>query len=128
MKVLIVEDSQNDIDFYSRQLSDCDVFIANNLKEGRLALSAQQFDLIILDNGLPDGMSVDHLDSITSLSEEAFIVMVSGAVNAEIVKKALGFGVSTVRKKGSLGNDSIKKIVTCIKSGKQACGDLVCQA
>ncbi len=79
---LLVEDSKFDQVRCKRIMSKSvpmDLIIASTLKEARRYLEMMPFDLILLDNALPDGFGVDFASEIRSFSDQTDtpIVMVS---------------------------------------------------
>ena len=54
------------------------VTLANNLTEARAATTNRAFDLVLLDNHLPDGKGYDFFDQLARRNPEAPIVMITG--------------------------------------------------
>lgn len=58
-----------------------EVHIANNLNEGTRLSKRIQPTLIFLDNNLPDGLGIEHIQALHNISEDTQIVMISAMSN-----------------------------------------------
>lgn len=91
MDILIVDD-----DFTIRELlKEClknyssEFFEAENFQNAfDLLISAQKFDLIILDNNLPDGLGI-HLVEMAALKTPNVIMFTADAADCKFKEKAL---------------------------------------
>ena len=55
--------------------------VAKNLAEAREATTGESFDLVLLDNHLPDGKGYDFFDQLSRRNPDAPIVMITGLPN-----------------------------------------------
>jgi len=90
MKLLIVEDNYQLADDLSKFLEENGfvVEIANTLKEAKDKVGVYNYDLIILDLGLPDGTGLDLIQELKRVSKDPGILIVT-AKNA-VEDKVLG--------------------------------------
>lgn len=98
IKVLYVEDNPMDIDL-TRQVFDKlkDKFLFTYIMTGKEAielLQNEKFDLILLDNHLPDTEGVDLIPRILQIKVSAPILLVTGLGDEELVLKAIKLGAS----------------------------------
>lgn len=93
-KVLIVEDSASLALGYAAQLEDAghEVKLCETLAEARRSLSAEKFDVVLLDLQLPDGDGLTLFDSIPGSKGNPSVVVVTadGSLNRAISAMRLG--------------------------------------
>ena len=83
MKILLIEDNVTDADFLRASLrrsraQDIDLTHVTTLKEGTIALRKDDFDVILLDMGLPDGNGMECVEAVQAADPEMPIVVLSG--------------------------------------------------
>ena len=93
-KVLIVEDSASLALGYAAQLEDAghEVSLCETLAEARRSLSAEKFDVVLLDLQLPDGDGLALFDSLSGSKGHPSVVVVTadGSLNRAIAAMRLG--------------------------------------
>lgn len=87
MKILVLEDSSNRINYFVEKFSGCDLTITENAFDAILYLKKDVFDCIFLDHDLGDnnGCGIDvavFLSSNMNLNNDAIIVIHSWNVPA----------------------------------------------
>ena len=107
-KCLLIEDSDFDQRRIARILAcgmQVELTIAKDIEDARAALTGQRFDLILLDNALPDGLGVDFAHEIRDKPGHARvpIVMISDFPSPFMYDKAMAAGVTKV-----LGKDEFQ--------------------
>jgi DNA-binding response OmpR family regulator len=94
MKLLIIEDEielcQTISNFLKKEIDV--VMTALNKKEANEKLRYNQFDIIILDIGLPDGNGLDILSSIKQHQEKPCVIIVSAKNSLDDKVKGLDLG------------------------------------
>jgi DNA-binding NtrC family response regulator len=95
IKTLLVEDDENLIFVISELLKDLSIEVqfAKTLAQARELLDTEDFDLIILDLGLPDGDGLELLKDIKVLSPGADILIMTGRNEAHPAVVSLKMGV-----------------------------------
>ena len=92
-KILIVEDNPSFRLFLKESLNEfASIKEASNLNEGMKCVEAENFDLIILDNKLPDGSGIDYVSDIIKISTEQKIVILTAYADIPLAIKAIKSG------------------------------------
>lgn len=117
--VLIVEDNEDDLHFFNRQLSQLSgVFkvVSTNTGESAIEnLKDRKFDIVFLDLNLGHGMSgIKVLEWISQNHVETPVVSVSGSENGPLVTEAMGLGVVLHLQK-PVNSASLRQIFTWTK-------------
>ncbi len=93
-RILIVEDSASLALGYSAQLEDAghEVSLCESLGEARRALSAERFDVILLDLQLPDGDGLTLFEVLSGSKGNPAVIVVTadGSLNRAIAAMRLG--------------------------------------
>lgn len=93
--MLIIDDNryfaESTKDFLTN--SQTDVFVANSLTNARELLLNTVFDVVLLDNSLPDGDGLDCVKDILNINEQTKIILVTGYPSLENAVQALKKGV-----------------------------------
>jgi len=110
---LIVEDNEADAFFVKKLLDSASraspspgQFVADSARTLEMALSrlaAAEFDVILLDLGLPDSQGLDTLRGIRKAARAASIVVLTGTTELEFGLSALGLGAQDFLPKDELG-------------------------
>lgn len=91
--VLIIDDEPQQRALMERALAeryDCET--AGSVSDARTLLQAIQFDLVILDIGLPGESGIELLRELPALRADAAVIMVTGTDDVRTAELALGFG------------------------------------
>lgn len=101
-RVLHVEDEQDVHKVVSIMLrNDCEIVWTSTVEASREALESEEFDLVLLDIGLPDGSGLDLLETIERRVKPPRVVIFS----AQDVDEAVASRVSGVLVKSATDND-----------------------
>lgn len=96
LKVLIIEDDQDIAalheHFVRKDGRFSAVSVVHDLASARELLSVANFDLLIVDNYLPDGMGVDLLSDLQPSLGRPECVLITAANDSDTVQKALRYG------------------------------------
>jgi len=98
MKVLLIDDDESLTSVYTTGLAKdgIDVTVASTGKEGINKLKAEKFDLVVLDQVLPDTSGFEVLKEIKSTDEikNIPVIILSNFGQEELVKQALNSGAA----------------------------------
>jgi DNA-binding NarL/FixJ family response regulator len=118
IRVLILDDQRFDRHRLARLCSGLDIKCAltnaNTLADFAAIIDVAQFELVLLDYGLPDGTGFDAL-SMVRLSPDncnAALIMVSGQDQENLAQEALKAGCSDYIPKDDLSPSSFRRAVT----------------
>jgi DNA-binding response OmpR family regulator len=115
LRILVVEDSveiSEAIGFFCSQRKDIDYQAMNTGQEGLDRIRAENFDLILLDLGMPDLSGMDVLLSLKldGLIKSRNIVVFTGSSNQNLSSELREMGVKEIFKKPFSLDDLIKLI------------------
>ena len=88
--------------------NECELVWTTTLAASRDALLSEEFDLVLLDIGLPDGSGLDLLDLIEKRVTPPQVVIFS----AQDVDESIAAKVSGVLVKSSTTNEELLKTIT----------------
>ena len=98
MKALLIDDDESLTSVYSTGLAKdgVDVTVASTGQDGINKLKAEKFDLVILDQVLPDTSGLEVLKEIKSTDEikNIPVIILSNFGQEELVKQALDIGAA----------------------------------
>ncbi len=120
-KILVVDDEPTIRKFLYEVLTreGCQVSTVPSGEEAIALVKKERPDLIILDLIMPGMDGIQTLQEIRSFDNEVDVVMLSGAVDGELERKAREVGASGVLPKG-LEIDLFTKAVAKLLGGKEA--------
>lgn len=80
MKKILIIDDEEDLcqlvkSYFERRKYEVD--FSHTLKEGILKISNYYPDIVILDNNLPDGFGLDHIEEIKHIDPNINLIMIS---------------------------------------------------
>jgi DNA-binding NtrC family response regulator len=113
-KILIVDDDEMVREVMRTVLSEPDVIISEcaNCREAQAELETKTFDIVILDNLMPDGHGVDLIEKACKSAEK--VIMVSAhASDHNLTSKAMAKGATAVLEK-PFEIWQLKKCIECI--------------
>lgn len=106
LNILLVEDSQADARLIEILLEETDVGNAlthvTSMQAAVCALAEHNFDVVLLDLGLPDGFGLDNAVRIGGLAPELPIIIMTGLDDAKTQQAARENGASGYLVKGSV--------------------------
>lgn len=116
-RCLLVEDSDFDQRRIKRILARAipvDLEIAGTLREARDLLGHGHFDLILLDNALPDGLGVDHANELRSTGNhrDVPILLISDFPSPFIYDKAATARIAQVMGKDDFQPQHVREALT----------------
>ncbi|MEI7811801.1 MAG: ATP-binding protein [Ignavibacteria bacterium] len=97
VKILLIEDNLGDARLISAMLNDVSNFgykveHAFRLATGLEKLEKSSFDIVLLDPGLPDGESLDTLESINAVAPSLPIIIMTGLEDEKLAIKTVQLG------------------------------------
>ena len=114
IKILIIDDNQDDIELYKRLLRksfECKFVEANLAHVALNSIRNEKFDIIYLDYLLPD---MDGIEFIKHIKKEKFyycpVVVLTGHGDEEIATSFLKVGASDYIGKSKVSVDSLRRI------------------
>ena len=116
MRVLVIEDSQADIDLYCRMLRrtfSFDVDICYTAKEALDNKNLPDYQLILLDYNLPEMTGVEFLQKVQETEKEipCPVIILTGQGKEDIVVDFMRLGISDYIQKDSVNTESMVKII-----------------
>jgi diguanylate cyclase (GGDEF)-like protein len=98
MKILLIEDNTTDADFLRAALrrskaEEIDLTHVTTLKDGGIALKKGEFDVVLLDMGLPDGNGMECVAAVQAANPEIPIIVLSGQDDEDFAVSILNKGV-----------------------------------
>jgi DNA-binding NarL/FixJ family response regulator len=125
IRVIVVEDSEPFRKFICEELAKYPNFqVICQIADGRQAVQKAkelQFDLILLDIGLPSLNGIAAARQILSLAPESKIIFVSQESSSEVVQEALNLGARGYVVKARAAIDLLAAM-TAVLEGKQFVG------
>ncbi|MCH4825965.1 MAG: response regulator [Planococcus sp. (in: firmicutes)] len=91
---------------------------ASNCQETLKAIQEHKIDLIILDNYMPDGLGIDLIDDIRSLSPQTDVILVSAENDKGYIEQAIRKGVKGIIIKPATLERFVSTIVKYIENKK----------
>ena len=108
VKVLLIEDDSADVMLLQESLNSdlltiFQVSVAENLKQGLLLLAAENFDVILLDLGLPDSQGVKTFETVHTKHPLIPVIVLSGMADDLFALQAVQYGAQDYLVKGKEG-------------------------
>ncbi len=108
MNILLIEDNQGDVRLIKEILNDVEDFhytllASENLQEGVKLLSNKDFDVILLDLGLPDSQGLDSFRRLYKYAHNLPIIVFTGLEDKKTAIKAVQDGAQDYLIKGKIG-------------------------
>jgi signal transduction histidine kinase/ActR/RegA family two-component response regulator len=115
LNILIVEDNPGDVFLITQLLKSAGIQFnhtnVSTLKETLLVCEEQQFDIILLDLGLPDSMGLETLKSIYAFNPKVPLVVMTGFDDEYTALTALREGAQDYLVKNRLNPDSVLRSI-----------------
>jgi signal transduction histidine kinase len=117
LNILIVEDNKGDERIIRELLGEqnrirFNIAIALSLKESAVKINKNDFDIILLDLGLPDSSGLDTLTKLMDLSPKlTTIIILTGLNDTEVGLKALNNGAQDYIIKGQFDSERLLKSI-----------------
>ena len=97
VRVLLVEDNPDDADLIQESLSEVaevqfEIHRADRLERAQLLLAARQFDIMLLDLGLPDSSGLQTVETVLAWDTGLPIVVLTGLAEEFIGTQAVERG------------------------------------
>ena len=125
IRVLLVEDNPADARLVQELLAESkrerfDVVWVDRLQEAKMQVELEEFDVVLLDLGLPDFNGQDTFDSM-SFACEVPIVILTGRSDEELAISALKVGVQDYLHKTGLNGDALVRALryALVRAGHQ---------
>src|SRR5271157_3804567 len=116
LKVLLIEDNPNDVILLKKYLAShgsslLDIEVCQSLTEAkkRLGQGRPEFDVILLDLGLPDSEGLETFTGIHQQAPKIPIVVLSGLDDEEMAMRTVREGAQDYLVKGKLIGDLLSR-------------------
>jgi|SRR5579883_360891 len=111
--ILLVEDSPTDVLLTEEALAASRFHIQSSqrLGEALKLLAAKQFDVILLDLGLPDSQGLDTLRTLRGKNSQVAVVVLTGKDDEDLALQSLKEGAQDYLVKGDLQATSLQRAV-----------------
>lgn len=115
INILLVEDNSGDVIIFREHLKDSGINFelthSGNLKGALHQTAEHDFDVILLDLGLPDSISLNTLKSIQSSSLRAPVIVMTGLDDEETALLSMKEGAQDYLVKGNLNAENIVRSI-----------------
>ncbi len=116
LNILLVEDNPGDAELikdmiFESRLKRSDIEEVQTLKHAITQVQNKDFDIILLDLGLPDSAGMDTLYEILKWSESAPVVVFTGLDDEEAGLEAISKGAQDYLVKGKVGSDMLARFI-----------------
>lgn len=114
--MLLVEDNPVDVDLLQERISLLDGLVvdmdrAESLADGLNQLATNNYDIMLLDLGLPDSTGLDTLRKAIEVSTEIPIIVLTGLDDEETAVEALGIGAQDYLPKSRLNPEMLRRAI-----------------
>lgn len=126
IKVLLVEDDEIDIRLAKRILANCSrpvkfvIESATTLSDAVEYLGGREYDVVVLDLGLPDSSGLETVQKVIEVNPHISIVVLTGLDDEETGLSAIKNGATDYLVKGQSLDDSLVRTVLYALERKQA--------
>lgn len=116
MRILLIEDNEDDVQLVKENLvgekeADFDLECAARLSTGLRQLSEEEFNVVLLDLGLPDSQGLDTFDTMHAEDPKMPIIVLSGLSDEAIAVKAVQRGAQDYLVKGQLDGGLLRRSI-----------------
>ncbi|MCC6750569.1 MAG: response regulator [Deltaproteobacteria bacterium] len=120
--VLVVEDDESLAGAVSRLLGGAgyEVLVAGLLADARSALAAKEFDVLVVDLGLPDGGGLDLVRELRGGRSDVPIVLMTASPSVDSAAEAIRWRVSEYLPKPFPPDDLLRVVRTTVDGGRMA--------
>lgn len=125
LAILVVEDNQGDADLIEATLEGeflhpPRLVYVTTLRHAMAEAAGSEFDVVLLDLGLPDGQGVDCVEAIRSVSDQAPIVVLTGNEDAELAMTCIRSGAQDYLAKRELRSPHLVRAIGYAIARKRA--------
>ncbi|MCB0014640.1 MAG: PAS domain S-box protein [Anaerolineales bacterium] len=116
IRILLVEDNEDDYILVSEVLSvqNFQIDWCGSASSARVQLVANQYDLVLLDHGLPDTNSLSFLDEITQAHAQLPVVILTGRHDKALAVSAIKKGAASYLLKDEIFSHLYQTVVDCL--------------
>ena len=116
-RVLFIEDNEGDIDLVRARLQDDDagfeIYCADRLSTGLMALNTEKPAIVLLDLYLPDSHGADTFRAVLSRAVGLPVVVLSGRDDEALALEALQQGAQDYLVKGTFDSSRLGRTLKC---------------
>lgn len=123
LKILVVEDDAGDYSLIERCLQhmsryEPQIVLAGNLAAARFAVSADDFDLVLLDYGMDGECGIELLVDLARINRGCPCILLSGCLTSDMEMEAVVMGAAACLAKGDLSEKSLEAVVDQVLRGQ----------
>lgn len=115
VRVLLVEDDPDDAFLIERRLrSDDGHFVVDHvvdLSEASERLAAADYDVILLDLGLPGSDGIDTIQRLAAIGTPSAVVVMTGAEEADLARSSFELGVNDYLSKSAAATELLPRVL-----------------
>jgi len=116
LKILIIEDNPGDADLLVEYLSettlkDSKIELSNTLKQACEKIEKINFDVVLMDIGLPDSIGLSGLKKIIGKNKSFAIIMISGLNDIIVAEQAVKLGADDFLVKGKINGELLNRSI-----------------
>jgi len=115
IKILLIEDNPDDFSFIRELLEEVEdqfeLTNAETLKKGLKSIDDGQYDVILLDLGLPDSIGFDTFNKVHKHAPETALIILTGLRDEEIGNHAVKEGAQDYLVKGPIDSKLLFKTI-----------------
>ncbi len=115
IKILLVEDDFEDVDYLKEILSEVQflfkVINVETLEEAMACLDEKETDIILLDLNLPDSRGVDTFTAMNNHAHKKPIIVMSGNLDEDLALKTVNMGAQDYLMKGKIDGHLLTKAI-----------------
>lgn len=118
IRVLYVEDNPEDAELLREALKDADsghlqLVHVSRLDDALQRLKEEDFDVVLLDLGLPDSYGLNTLQRFYILAHDHPAVVLTGVKDEELARSAAQFGMQDFLVKGQVDGHLLARTIQC---------------
>lgn len=113
--ILVVEDETPDFIIAEKQIKklwpSAEIVNVKSLRDAQRAISQEDFDMVLLDLNLPDGLGPTSVESVRQVDKSVPIIVVTGFATNFTVDEALKLGANNVVPKSNITDSDFFNIL-----------------
>ena len=116
IKILLIEDSPGDYEIVLHMLdksenAEFELSHSTRLESGLRMFESENFDIVLMDLGLPDSIGIESFKKILGKHPAIPIIVLTGLANEEVGIKAIKYGAQDYLVKGEFNGKLLVRAV-----------------
>jgi len=114
--ILIIEDNPGDVRLIKEALAEgnggaYNLKYADSLSDGLKKISEEDFDIVLLDLGLPDSTGLETITSFSEKNKDIPLIILTVTADLDVAKRALGIGAQDYLVKAQFDGASLSRSI-----------------